>query len=634
MTHKICKPNCMIVQCILTALFFMAPAAAGQQKFLNDADRIPDHPRILFFNGEEDDVKKNIEESRVMYAIHSEILNACEGMLSAAPVTYKKSGKRLLEVSRRALKRIFYLSYAYRMTEDPRYLKRAEKELLAVSGFKDWNPAHFLDAAEMTMAVAIGYDWLYNGLSPESRDVIRDAIILKGLSPSFNYRFNGFLRASHNWNQVCNSGMSYGALAVIEDAPDLSKYLIERSISSLELALGEYAPDGAYPEGPMYWSYGTGFCVMMMSALEKIFGRDFNLTKFPGFMSTGYYYRETVAPSGMLFNYSDCETTKNLNETMFWFAGKTGDMSLLYDEEKIMDSPDFRKRLCERLLPAALIWGRDCGFGKIAPPSHKILVADGKAPIAFMRTSWSSPEAIFVGFKGGQANTSHGHMDAGSFVMESDGVRWALDLGKQDYNSLETKGRDIWDRTQDSFRWKILRYSNFAHNTLTVNDSQHKVDGRATIISHSSDDGFLNVVADLCPLFENHLASAKRGVAIVENRYVLVQDETETLPGEPAKVRWTMVTDADVEQKKHDSVLLKKDGKKLLIQFKSDVPLKVMTWSANPGNGYDAPNPGVTLLGFEAEVPAGVKATFKTLLYPGARKETPIDRELKYWINE
>jgi len=49
--------------------------------------------------------------------------------------------------------------------------------MLAISQFSDWNPSHFLDVAEMTMAMAIGYDWLYNNMSRESRTIIKDAII-------------------------------------------------------------------------------------------------------------------------------------------------------------------------------------------------------------------------------------------------------------------------------------------------------------------------------------------------------------------------------------------------------------------------------------------------------------------------
>ena len=43
--------------------------------------------------------------------------------------------------------------------------------------FKDWNPARFLDTAEMTHAFAIGYDWLWHEWMPEQRDVLHQAIV-------------------------------------------------------------------------------------------------------------------------------------------------------------------------------------------------------------------------------------------------------------------------------------------------------------------------------------------------------------------------------------------------------------------------------------------------------------------------
>lgn len=104
-----------------------------------------------------------------MKSIHEHILHCADGILSTQPVVRKKTGKRLLAVSREALKRIYYLSYAYRMTENVKYAERAEKELLSVCDFTDWNPSHYLDVGEMTMAVAIGYDWLYDFLKDDTR---------------------------------------------------------------------------------------------------------------------------------------------------------------------------------------------------------------------------------------------------------------------------------------------------------------------------------------------------------------------------------------------------------------------------------------------------------------------------------
>ena len=85
----------------------------------------------------------------------------------------------MLDVSRETLRRVLLLGYAYRMTGDSRYAQRAEQEFLTVSAFSDWNPSHYLDVAEMTTAVAVGYDWLFDRMSNATKDSLRQAIINK-----------------------------------------------------------------------------------------------------------------------------------------------------------------------------------------------------------------------------------------------------------------------------------------------------------------------------------------------------------------------------------------------------------------------------------------------------------------------
>jgi hypothetical protein len=137
--------------------------------------------------------------------------------------------------------------------------------------------------AEMTMAAAIGYDWLFNDLSTSSKEIIREAILTKGIEPSYDKKYNWFLKASHNWNQVCNAGMTFGALAVYEDAPELAQKTIERAVETIKLPMKDYQPSGAYPEGDSYWTYGTSFNVLFLNAIEKVYDTDFGLTNTPGF---------------------------------------------------------------------------------------------------------------------------------------------------------------------------------------------------------------------------------------------------------------------------------------------------------------------------------------------------------------
>lgn len=280
-------------------LFFLSLLFAGiisitvsaQQTPLPSLERLPAHPRILLLKGEEGVIEKSIAGNPVWKKMHETILHASDTMLTLPTLERKLIGRRLLRRGRECVRRMFYLSYSYRMTGEEKYWLRAEKEMLAISQFSDWNPTHFLDVAEMTMGMSIGYDWLYDKLSSESKKIIREAIVKKGMELSFDERYNSFLRATHNWNQVCNAGMTYGALAVAEDHPEISKQIIERALNTISLPMGDYKPDGGYPEGYSYWNYGTSFNVMFLSAIEKVFGSDFGLLQSPGFLKTGSFLR-------------------------------------------------------------------------------------------------------------------------------------------------------------------------------------------------------------------------------------------------------------------------------------------------------------------------------------------------------
>ncbi|WP_080053726.1 heparinase II/III domain-containing protein [Spirosoma aerolatum] len=601
--------------CVFCLFFLTTISLYAQVDHLANVNKLSAHPRLLLLAGEEDGIKRTLTADKTWNSLHQAMLTTCDELVDKAPLERIKIGRRLLSVSREALRRIFYLSYAWRLTQQDKYLKRAEKELLALSAFDDWNPTHFLDVAEMTMAVAIGYDWLYNDLSSESRSTIKEAILKKGVQPSLDTKYNSWLKASHNWNQVCNAGMTYGALAIADDQPELTKTIINRAIDSVVLPMGDYRPDGAYPEGYGYWGYGTTFNVMLISALEKAYGTDFGLSKQPGFLQTAAYLENMTGPSGNAFNYSDSGLSGELQPAMFWFAQKQNTPSLLWVERGRLMNNDPKRHTGERLLPAIMLWSNGIGMSAIAAPKTTLWVGEGKNPVALMRTSWSDPAALFVGLKTGSPSVNHAHMDIGSFVMEADGVRWAMDFGMQNYESLESKGVDLWNSRQDSQRWQIFRYNNFTHNTLTVNNQLQRVMGKASITSSSADPSFLNAQTDLSDIYKESLSKAVRGVAIVDKAYVLVRDELEALPTETT-VRWTMLTQASVNLLGGSKAELTKDGKKLILDVVEPAGATLKTWSTDPPNEYDAANPGTIRVGFDVTLPANSKTALTVRLLP------------------
>ena len=120
-------------------------------------------------------------------------------------------------------------------------------------------------------------------------------------------------------------------------------------------------------------------------------------------------------------------------------------------------------------------------------------------------------------------------------------------------------------------------------------------------------------------------------MGIVDQKYVVVRDELET-GTKAATIRWNMLTKADVKITGANTAELTKDGKKLTLKVESASAIRMKTWSTEPTNDYDAPNPGTILVGFECDLPANTGKTFQVLLIPGsAGNNTFFNMELDNW---
>ncbi|MBN1817723.1 MAG: hypothetical protein JW828_10205 [Sedimentisphaerales bacterium] len=124
-------------------------------------------------------------------------------------------------------------SLAYRWTKEKKYADSAIINILAACRFKDWNPSHYLDTAEMSNAVGIGYDWLYHYMDETTRQEIRAGLIKHGLEEGFKCytgqvggRNHWFVSSEHNWNQVCNGGMIVGELAIADTDPQYAQVIM------------------------------------------------------------------------------------------------------------------------------------------------------------------------------------------------------------------------------------------------------------------------------------------------------------------------------------------------------------------------------------------------------------------------
>ncbi|MFV0553753.1 MAG: heparinase II/III family protein [Mangrovibacterium sp.] len=600
---------------ILSALCFLLILPAFSQKL--DYSKLTNHPRLLMTHGEEVEVMAKLQDNPDILRLHHYLLQCSDSIIDNPTLSYEKQGMRLLAVSREAFRRIFYLSYTYRMTNERKYALRAEQEMIAVCSFDDWNPSHFLDAGEMTMAVAIGYDWLFDELSSSTKKLAKNAIINNGFEPSKVQQYNNFLRASNNWNQVCNSGLVYGALALLDEEPEYAQEIIERALTTVDKALKIYAPDGVYPEGYIYWGYGTTFQVLLSAALESALGSDAGLSDAEGFFASTQYMQFMVGKSGKCFNFSDSRENPLSLPAMYWFANKTQDASLLWNEKLLFNQEKLSFSSEEtRFLPLIPIYGAQFKMDELSAPTTKIWTGNGRTPVVLIRTEWEHDDrGFYLGIKGGKATTSHGHMDAGSFVFDALGLRWAQDLGLQEYYSLEKEKVNIWNSSQDGQRWDVFRYNNFAHNTLTVNGKKHVANGFVPITEVYSDSEKLGASLDMTELFGGELASAQREIALIDEQYLSIIDQLKAGDA-PSTVRWTMVTSAKPKVINDHLVELHQEGKcaRLTIQSLADVRLSVLDNASE--NSYDAPNEGTCRIAIDIQLESGQEREIRVRLIP------------------
>lgn len=187
----------------------------------------------------------------------------------------------------------------------------------------------------------------------------------------------------------------------------------------------------------------------------------------------------------------------------------------------------------------------------------------------------------------------------------------------QEYHSLESKGIDLWNRSQDGGRWTVFRLNNFSHGTLTINGQLHQVDGEAEIVRYSGDSATPHAVVELSAAFSGQANKVVRGFKLLPNRQVLIQDELSGLkPGD--LVRWAFVTEADVSVKRHQATL--QNGKVLQISLATPATGKFEVIPANPPDDrINVANPGVAILTANLRAPESGKLVIQVLIQPGAK---------------
>ncbi len=513
----------------------ISPVSAEEIPSLSNLN--PKHPRVFMTDAQCAETAALLKTDANLQKLYAIVEKEAEGYLkSDETVGYIIIGPRLLTQSRRCLRRVLALGTVYRLSEDAEKRtacrERAMAEIRAAAAFPDWNPSHFLDTAEMTAAFAIAYDWFYADLTQDERKMIEDAIYEKGLVPGRTGK-RWWKQSEYNWNQVCNGGLTMGALAIADAVTDpKKKEVIEKTVQdgvkSVGIAMKSFAPDGAWAEGPAYWCYTTLYTLFYIEALESALGSDFGVADFEGFDKTGDSLIALADPQGRSFNFADAGSGIIAHSQLMWFANRYG------RPEWTQFYLNYRKDI----YPTAVWYYRPAKADMTKVPLD---FSFRDAEIATFRSSWTDPNAWFVGFKAGGNAVNHSHLELGAFILNHDSVRWAVDLGADNYNLPGYFGKK---------RWTYYRLATRGQNTLCIDGMNQNTKAACRIEDFTSTPTVGSAWTDLTQAYAGQLAYARRKVCLDrEKSCVTLRDEigpgTESTIGKP--LVWQFHTRAKIE---------------------------------------------------------------------------------------
>ncbi|KAF9479718.1 hypothetical protein BDN70DRAFT_878475 [Pholiota conissans] len=587
-----------------------------------------DRPRLIAPAYKWQALPNLIKNDPYMQSWNTTIFGNATAYFSLPPVVYHMDGASgILDNAREIKMRIKAFSYVFRMTNDTKWVDRTWTELQNAAGNgttsfgpddDKWNTGHFLDTAEFSAAFGIAYDWLYDIWSDEQKSMIRSTMIKYGLQPGLavftpgaSYGWWSQNTITGNWNCVCNGGLTLGSLAILgDDTTGIAQQLLGFTINNAKSAcVNAVSDDGTWAETTNYWYFGTTGHAEMASSLLTATGSDYGLLDSnSNFGLTGQFHMYAYGPTS-LFNYGDHGPNK---------FSTTANSMLLYAAH--FNHPTYalhQREQADAAEPWSMFWYDPTVSGAFwdGKPLDNFF-DNGLDQWASMRSSWTDQHALFLAIKAGknQGHQTHNDLDAGDFVLDALGTRWAGELGSADYLAPDYFTSDA----QDAVRWQYYRKMTEGQNTILINKTNQNVlaaptvqhgtsnttQGSSTVISIPN-DSTAYWVADLSSAYFS-ATSVKRGARLLNaRRQVLIQDEINASQG----VQWRMHTNATVAAS-GTSATLTLDGQTMQVSmlnppsgaaFSTSNAVRFTSDVTPPAP--DQENPGVTVL--IVDLPAG-----------------------------
>jgi len=538
-------------------------------------------------------------------------------------------------------------AFAYAIERDPRYLAAAKKYMDAAVSYDVWGysfnkPNVDLAAGHLLYGLGMGYDLLYNDLTPAEREKYRNKLAKQAQLLADYYKPKPGRSYSYSQNHVFIpiAGLAVAAYALYDEVPNAPQWAaLSRAI--YDRVLATYSPDGYYYEGFEYWVFSTPWIIHYLDAHKHATGED--LFDHPGLRNMHYYIAHVVLPGGHdMFDFGDVfegPLTRAKQGDDYERSHPDGHLAVnynvLYDlagwfkDSKIQGVAEYMKSL--GAVNAEDFWSLIWYEPSIAatpmkefPNWHHFTDHD----VVFWRTDWSA-NATAIAFKCGppeghhtaallkkypdwHLSAGHSHPDANSFIVFANGSYLTGDSGyagvpmTQQHNTLLVDGKGQGNEGTGHDPWEGYDYDRL--NRVRITDVQ------ATSTT-------LKVVGDAATAYGPQFGLSKFERQLSFNgKAVTVQDDIRA-----DKVHvYTVLLHADQSIAKDGSSFVLKDGTGLMrvnvlapADFVSNVLPNKVTAPGRPGS---VDKGEVQARGEKLEISnrnASDNAEFKVELHPG-----------------
>jgi len=580
------------------------------------------HPRIMGKKEDFDRIREEIKTDPIKKKWAETWIKIADSIVGnhAMPVYELYDGERLATPS---LDRFWKLAFAYQLTGDGKYCDDMYEEILVLRNFPDWHPEHFLDTAGNTAAVAVAYDWCYDYWTDEQKEVIRDTLYRHGLKTGYKDLYGGptskWTAWNNNWAAVCWGSLGLAAIALMDDYEKEAAAVLEGGLRAIGYMLPMFAPDGAWAEGPAYWSYGLTWFTRYMATLESALGTDFGYVDQKGVRGTMLYIYALNGPCG-LFNFHDAGASSVDTSPNAYLAYKFKDDNIkhlrMYElKDKSMGSiEDF--------------FFTDTSYEPKVPDNLPNDLTYRLAEVGVMRSAWFEKGATYVGYHCGPNSPVHRNFDSGTFIFDSMGVRWATELGSDSYVIP-----GYWNEENNP----VYRVRTEGQNCYVINPgkgSGQRFDNEDKIIKTESKPRGAYAVMDITSAYKDDVTSALRGIMLGDNRQTLtVRDEIDLK--KESDFYWFMHTPASVDIIDNNTAILFSNGIQMKFELISNQPLTLGVMDAVPLDPKVSPqnseNRGIRKIVIKGKVKGRLNLTVKMKPMILETAEAVQDKPISEW---